>query len=214
MCGRKFVRSRSARCCGRSLGVCPKSSLEPLLVVGDLLVRTRRGSRGSSASGGSSRRRTRPPPVAASSLNMSTTSGAHSSNCSSAVDGDRVRDPEAAVVPADQVEDLPGRRAIALLRDLQADPLVRLVVEVERIAVEDRVAPEPEGLVHLEVEADRGHEGSEDSRRDARRWRRRRSATPPMIDRLRSITGGSIRADPRSSPRRFAGIATPSRPRR
>ena len=73
---------------------------------------------------------------------------------------DRVRAAEALVMPLHEVEHHRRRGAIALVRDLAHDPLVRLVVEVERIGREDRVAPQPVGLVELEVEADACHGGS------------------------------------------------------
>ena len=63
-------------------------------------------------------------------------------------------------MPLHEVEHHRRRGAIALVRDLTHDPLVRLVVEVERVGREDRVAPEPIGLVELEVEADAGHRSS------------------------------------------------------
>ena len=60
-------------------------------------------------------------------------------------------------MPTDEIEDLPRGGAIALVRDLEQDLAIGLLVEVERIRIEDGVPTEAEGLMDLEVEADRCH---------------------------------------------------------
>ena len=70
---------------------------------------------------------------------------------------DRVADPEPALVSPDEIEDLPRGGSVALVRDLEHDLAVGLLVEVERVRVEDGVPAETEGLMDLEVEADRCH---------------------------------------------------------
>ena len=70
---------------------------------------------------------------------------------------DRVAHAEAALMAADQIQDLDRGRPVALVRHLAQDALVGRRVEVERIGVEHRVAAQSKGLMHLEVEADCGH---------------------------------------------------------
>ena len=70
---------------------------------------------------------------------------------------DRIGDSESAFMATDQIKDLPGRRHVTLVGHLAADLLVRIVVEVERMIIEDRILSYAERLMNLEVEADAGH---------------------------------------------------------
>lgn len=60
----------------------------------------------------------------------------------------------------DELENFAGCGAITLLGDFFADFLIGLVIEVERIGIEDRVAPQPKWLVDLKVKTDRSHRSS------------------------------------------------------
>jgi hypothetical protein len=72
---------------------------------------------------------------------------------------DRVRAPELPSVLLDEVQDQRVHRQVALLRHAPDDPRVLDVVEVPvRMAdIEERVPPQPERLVHLEVEDEVRH---------------------------------------------------------
>ena len=73
--------------------------------------------------------------------------------------GYREGDSESSLVSFDEVENLPGGRSVALVRNLEHDLAVRVVVEVERVIVEDRVPTKTKRLVNLKIEADRCHGG-------------------------------------------------------
>jgi orotate phosphoribosyltransferase len=74
--------------------------------------------------------------------------------------GDRKTDLESTLMPLDQVKHQCGRWPVTLVGHLFHDRLVRIAVEVERIASENRIAAKTKGLVDLKVEADGCHEVS------------------------------------------------------
>ena len=73
--------------------------------------------------------------------------------------GYRKGDSESTLVSFDKVENLLGGWSIALVRNLEHDLAVCVIVEVEGIVVEHRVPTKTERLVNLKIEADRCHGG-------------------------------------------------------
>ena len=55
---------------------------------------------------------------------------------------------------SDEVQNQCGGRPVALVGDLFQDLTIGIVVEIERIRTEDRIASETVRLMDLEVEAD------------------------------------------------------------
>ena len=62
-------------------------------------------------------------------------------------------------MPPDHIQQKSGGRSVALVCDLVEDGLVRVIVEIKRVVRENRVIPQTERLVHLEIKAD-GYHGS------------------------------------------------------
>ena len=75
--------------------------------------------------------------------------------------GKRVADAESAFVLPDKVEHQVIGGQIALVGDLPAYLLVLMLIEIAGIAVEDRITPQPEGLMHLKIEHYRCHKSYE-----------------------------------------------------
>jgi hypothetical protein len=60
-------------------------------------------------------------------------------------------------VPLDHFQNLPRRRAIALVRDLLADLAVLRIIEVKRVLIKHAVPTQTVRLVNLEVKANARH---------------------------------------------------------